>query len=225
VKLDLHIHTALSACAENIMSPRRILAAAGAAGVKLLALTDHNASGHVELALRLAPEYGVRVVPAMEVSSLEDVHLLAYFRDPAALADFQYLIDGALPPDPHPSDILGYQVRYDADDEIVGLDERWRSGGVDLPLGRLVDEIHARAGFAVPAHVYRPRFSLVSQLGFIDPEAGYDALEIQRAHWQRDGWTPDRRLEGYPVITGSDAHYLDDIGRYAVDIPLPFAIV
>lgn len=218
-RFDLHVHSALSACAENVMSPRQVLVRAQAAGVNLLAITDHNASGHVALAQRLAPEYGLSVVPGMEVTSKEDVHVLALFRDEAACRDFQELIDGALPRAQNVPEVFGYQLLYDAADEIVDTDDRLRQVGTDLGLDRLVMEIHGRGGFAVPAHVTRNRYSLTSQLGFVNPDGGYDAVEIARNAWRREGHRLGERLAGYPVMTGSDAHFLEDVGRVALEVP------
>jgi hypothetical protein len=64
-RFDLHIHSALSACAEMIMSPRQILLRARAAGLTVVTLTDHNASAHVALARRLGRDNGILVIPGM----------------------------------------------------------------------------------------------------------------------------------------------------------------
>jgi len=75
IRFDWHVHSALSGCAENTMSPRRILERARAARLDSLAITDHNASAHAALCFRLAAEYGITLVPGVEVSSREEVHV------------------------------------------------------------------------------------------------------------------------------------------------------
>ncbi|MDT8391817.1 MAG: PHP domain-containing protein [Lentisphaeria bacterium] len=215
--VDLHVHSALSACAENIMSPRRIVRQAVEKGVKVLALTDHNASGHVSAARRLGGQLGVTVFPAMEVTSREDAHLLAFFPDEESLFSFQALVDAHLP------DFAGLpagdQVLYDERDEIIDIDTKPRQFGLDLGVTRLVEEIHQRGGRAVPSHIHRPRFSLTSQLGFIPPDSGFDAVELDWREWRRDHWRVGGRCDGYPVITGSDAHVLNDVGAHAMSVP------
>ena len=48
-RFDLHLHSALSACAENTMSPRQIVARAVESNLDMIAVTDHNASAHAPL--------------------------------------------------------------------------------------------------------------------------------------------------------------------------------
>lgn len=213
MRFDLHVHTALSACAENIMSPAQVVRRAAAAGLDMLAITDHNASAHVRPALRAAAGSGLTVVPGMEVCSREEVHLLALFDDPAPLADLQALVDAALPSADNLPDVFGYQVLFDDRDEVCDVDRRLRQAGIALGLDRLVAEIHQRGGLAVPAHVFRKRYSLWSQLGAVDAGPGYDLLEIAYPQWVREHYRLGRRLDNVPVVTGSDAHYLEDIGR------------
>lgn len=223
MRFDLHVHTALSACAEDVMSPGQVVRRAAAAGLTILAVTDHNASAHVRPAMRAAAGSGLTVVPGMEVCSREEVHLLALFADAAALADLQELVDAALPAAENVPAVFGYQVVYDDHDEICDLDRRLRQAGTALSIERLVAEIHQRGGLAVPAHVFRGRFSLLSQLGAVDAGPGFDLLEIGYSQWVRDKYRLGRRYAGVPLITGSDAHFLEDIGRVAKINVLPAA--
>jgi predicted metal-dependent phosphoesterase TrpH len=216
-RFDVHIHTALSACAENVLSPRQILSRARAARLDVIAVTDHNASANALVAVRLADAYGVRVIPGMEVASREEAHVLVFFEAAAALADFQELIDRGLPAEPNVPAVFGHQLVYDEQDEIVGIDERLRQVGTALTLEQVVAEAHQRGGLAVPAHVYRPRNSLWSQLGAIPAGAGFDAVELSRAHWRERGLRLGDRLAGYYALAGSDAHFLEDVGRFGLE--------
>ncbi len=217
-RFDLHIHTALSACGENTMSPRRILDRAGRAGLNLLAVADHNASAHVPLLARLAEKYGITVIPAIEVTTREETHLLAYFSELAHLAEFQGLVDRSLPNLKNDSEIFGWQLIYDDENEIVGVDEQLRQIGTDLDIQTLTAEIHRLSGYAVPAHVFRYRYSLTSQLGFIDQSEKFDALEVGAVEWHRRQLKPGTVESGFPVISGSDSHFLEDIGRNYLEI-------
>lgn len=214
--VDLHVHTALSACAENIMSPRRILERAAEKGIKVLAITDHNASRHVSVARRLSSQFDITIFAGLEVTSREDAHVLAYFPGDEALTCFQELVDNHLPDlDGLPA---GDQVIYDDQDEIIDLDPKPRQFGLDLGVNRLVEEIHSRGGRAVPAHIHRGRFSLTSQLGFIPPDSGFDAVELDWRDWRNNQWQAGKRCDGYPVLTGSDAHALNDVGAHAMTL-------
>lgn len=217
-RFDLHLHSGLSACAENCLSPRRLVERASQAGLSLLALTDHNASGNVPPAIEAGRQVGVEVVPGLELTTREEVHVLVLFDALESLADWQAVVDAALPAQENRPAVFGYQVLYDAADEIVGVDERLRQVGVSLGLEAITEAVHARGGTVIPAHVLRPRHSLVSQLGFIDAAAAFDALELGRRDWRERGCRLGQRLEGFPVLTGSDAHCLDDVGATWLEI-------
>ena len=215
---DLHVHTALSACAENALSPRRIVERAHQNGVRLVGITDHNASANVRPAIEAGQRCGVVVLPGVEITSREEAHVLVFFDHIDALDEWQTVIDAHLPEESNITEVFGHQLLYDARDEIVDVDERLRQVGVSLGLDQLVREIHERGGIVIPAHVNRPRHSLTSQLGLIDPNAGFDALEIRWRDWCRDKHRLGDRLHGYPLLTGSDAHFLEDVGRVALEL-------
>jgi predicted metal-dependent phosphoesterase TrpH len=217
-RFDLHIHSALSACVENSLSPGRIVERAARAGISVLALTDHNASANVAPTMAAGQRCGVGVIPGLEVMTREEVHVLVFFDDLAALADWQTRVDAALPAAPNRPEVFGEQILYDAADGIVGVDERLRQVGIGMGIDALADEVHARGGVVIPAHVFRCRHSLSSQLGFIDPGAVYDALEVTTAEWRRDGYRLGQRLCGFPVLSGSDTHFLEDVGRSWLEV-------
>lgn len=218
-RLDLHIHTALSACGENTMSPTQVLRSARRRNVHVLAVTDHNATEAACLTHRLAKGADIVVLPGIEIATREEVHLLALFDEPDPLRELARIIDAHLPSALNDETLFGYQLIYDENDEIVGVDEQLRQTAVNLGLDRLVDEIHALGGLAIPAHVFRPRNSLVSQLGFIDPDAAFDAVEIRPRYWRTGEYRLGDRVEGFPVMTGPDAHFLEDIGRHSMELP------
>ncbi|MFA6293337.1 MAG: PHP-associated domain-containing protein [Victivallales bacterium] len=218
-RFDLHIHTALSACAENIMSPGQILSKAKNSGLDIIAITDHNASANVSMSIAFGEKLGIKVVPGIELTTLEEVHILGLFEEPGELEDFQRLVDSALPPGKNIAEISGHQLVFDSDDEIVDTDENIRNIGLSLSCGRIISEIKKRNGYVIPAHIHKRIYSLVSQLGFIDPNAGFDAVEIAAPMWLRDGFKIGQRIEGYPVISGSDSHFLESVGRFHMEIP------
>src|SRR4051795_10399569 len=76
---DLQSH---STCSDGALPPRAVVAAAAAAGVELLALSDHDTVDGVDEALEAAAAHGLGVVPAAELSAIdgerEDLHVLGY---------------------------------------------------------------------------------------------------------------------------------------------------
>ena len=93
---DLQSHSTQS---DGSLAPAEVVAQAAAAGVELLALTDHDTVAGVNEALAAAREHGIRLSRAAELSSVhgehEDLHVLGYELDPsdpglqAALEDFR----------------------------------------------------------------------------------------------------------------------------------------
>lgn len=83
VRIDLHTHSTVS---DGTTSPTEVVEAAAAAGLDVVALTDHDTHQGWAEAARAAREVGICFVPGMEISTKYDgrsVHLLAYLPDPA----------------------------------------------------------------------------------------------------------------------------------------------
>jgi predicted metal-dependent phosphoesterase TrpH len=89
VRIDLHTHSSVS---DGTETPGELVASAAAAGLDVVALTDHDTTAGWAEASDAARRLGVALVPGTEVSALSrgvSVHLLSYLQDPAdpALAD------------------------------------------------------------------------------------------------------------------------------------------
>jgi predicted metal-dependent phosphoesterase TrpH len=84
VRIDLHAHSNVS---DGTEAPAAVMAAAAAAGLDVVALTDHDSTDGWAEASRAAPGAGVALVPGMEISCRTDegisVHLLSYLHDPS----------------------------------------------------------------------------------------------------------------------------------------------
>lgn len=81
---DLQSH---STCSDGALPPEEVVARAAKAGVRLLALTDHDTIDGVERAVAAGREHGITVVSGVELSTVDeagpDLHLLGYAFDPA----------------------------------------------------------------------------------------------------------------------------------------------
>ena len=77
---DLHIHSCLSPCGDNDMTPANIVGMAAVKGLDVIAVTDHNSCKNCEAAMAAGEEYGVLVVPGMEICTAEEVHAVCLFR-------------------------------------------------------------------------------------------------------------------------------------------------
>lgn len=213
----MHIHSALSACGDDIMSPQLILEQAVQKELNLISITDHNTVHHSILACKLSEDMPIRVIPGVELTSREEVHLLAYFPNIEALLEIEKEIDNYLPGMKNNSRIFGHQIYYNPKGEIIGIDDALRQVALDIGLDNLVDFIHRIEGIAVPAHIDKNRFSLLRQLGFLDREANYDAVEASKFKWRKEKFQLGDTWGGFPVIAGSDSHSVEDIGLFFME--------
>ena len=107
----------------------------------------------------------------------------------------------------------------DAGGRVVGEEPKMLASASTLALERAVALIKRRGGLAVAAHVDRPSFSVMSQLGLFPEGAGFDAIEVFGGG-ARPASPVDWAALGLPVLRGSDSHYLAEIGSRTTDLAL-----
>jgi PHP family Zn ribbon phosphoesterase len=215
IAADLHVHSALSPCADDSMTPRDIVIAAIAADLDLIAICDHNSAENTAAVQEAAQDYAgdlFGVIAGMEITTAEEAHLLGLFPDAETALCASREVAANLPP-LIPS-IRGYgrQCIMNAAGDVLRESTTMLSWACTLTLNQAVEMIHRYEGIAIAAHIDRPSFSITSQLGFIPEDVVLDALEISAAGMkqQRDKDFAEKHL---PLITASDAHFLDNIGE------------
>lgn len=213
-KADLHLHTCLSPCGGFDATPAGVVAQAAKIGLDIIAICDHNSVENLPAALEAARRLGVAaplVLPGLEVTSAEEVHLLALFGALGEALTLQAMVYDHLQPGENNPEVFGMQIVANADDEVEEFNPRLLIGATDLTVAQIVERIHSLGGLAVAAHLDRQAYSLVGQLGMIPPELPLDAVEISpRTDPARAGdWLGGRELT---VLTSSDAHELKQVG-------------
>jgi 3',5'-nucleoside bisphosphate phosphatase len=207
---DLHVHTCLSPCAEIGMSPRAIARRARALRIDIVGICDHNSAENAPAALEAARGHGPYVLPGMELTTSEEIHVLALFDTIAPALELQERVYRRLPGE-NDEAVFGMQVIADAEDEVLGFSPRLLIGATTFSLQEAVDTIRALGGLVVAAHVDRESFSLIGQLGFVPEGLALDALEISAAMSLDEA---QRRFEpSLPLLRSSDAHRVEEIGR------------
>jgi len=206
-RCDLHIHTCLSPCADLDMYPTALIEKTIAEGLDVIAICDHNASENVEYVIRAAEDKPVFVFPGMEITSREEVHILALFDTLDDLWNIQDIVYGSLH-GTNREEIFGCQPIVNELNEVEGFNERLLLGATDLSLHEVCDSIHRMHGVTIAAHVDREGFSILGQLGFIPPDLALDAVELSDV-----GGNRHLQVSDYPIIRSSDAHVIGDIGR------------
>ena len=213
LRVDLHTHTCLSPCGDARMIPPRILRRAAEKHIDVIGISDHNSAENVAAVQEIASDYGVTVIGGMEVTTQEEAHILAFFDGIDQLQDFQAFIYRHLHGSNSPDD-FGHQWVVDSDGGVIDMNPRLLFGAAELSVQRVTDAIHELSGVAIAAHVDRPTFSVLSQLGFIPDDLDLDAVELS-PFYRQAGFDPETVT--LPWVTFSDAHYIEEIGRTWID--------
>ncbi len=210
---DLHLHTCLSPCAELSMTPRGIVERASSLGINILAVCDHNSVENVSVTKDVARAKGITVIPGMEICSAEEVHVLGLFGGMENALRMQTIVYENLQGGENDEEAFGMQVVVNSEDEVLGFNKRLLIGATNLSVDRIVELIHSLGGIAVASHIDREAFGILGQLGLINPEISFDALEIScRTSFDR-ALTLYAEYRNIPWISSSDAHRINEIGQ------------
>ena len=208
---DLHIHTVLSGCAEVEMIPPLILRQAERLGLSLIAITDHNACHNVGAVMKAANGTGIHVLPGMELQSKEEVHLLCLFDTVAQCQEWQQEVFQRLPSITNREEVFGTQYVVDATGDWVRTEERLLATSVDMTLEEAILKVHGLGGMVIPAHVDRPSFSLLANLGFVPENLPVHGLEVTQKFVPSHGFQQWPQLKAWCLIVNGDAHRLEEI--------------
>ncbi|MEN6489552.1 MAG: PHP domain-containing protein [Smithella sp.] len=216
---DFHIHTCLSPCADLDMHPQALVGKILEAKLDVAAICDHNSSENVPFVMNAARGKNLNILPGMEVTTSEEVHILAIFDSLDNLARLQELVYQHLDGE-NDEALFGVQAIVNEIGEVEGLNDKLLIGATDLSLDKLISHIHEFEGLAIAAHIDRESFSVLSQLGFIDEKVKFDALEVTPLTGIEKARIKYQELSNYSFITSSDAHFLKDIGKARTKIIL-----
>ncbi|MBQ2688588.1 MAG: PHP domain-containing protein [Solobacterium sp.] len=218
---DLHMHSCLSPCAEDEMTPNNICNMALIKGLEVIAVTDHNSFRQLPAVDEAARKAGIRLIYGAELESSEEVHMLSFFPTLEHTIAFQKWVDDHMPVIRNREDFFGHEWILNGDDEYTETEERLLLVSLDASLAECADAVHEYGGKCVLAHVLDRKNSVTQQLGFIPPDLAYDGLEIK---------SPDQKervLKMHPWIKedsviwlcDSDAHRLIDISEAVNELP------
>jgi PHP family Zn ribbon phosphoesterase len=210
---DLHVHTVLSACAEMEMFPELILEQAQELGLGLIAVTDHNSAENAAAMLRAAEGTGIKVLPGMEVQTREEVHLVCLFDTLAQVEHWQEEVYDHLPRLKNKEEVFGTQVVLDAEGEPIGTNGRLLATSTSFSVEQVIQRVRGLNGVCVPAHVDRPAYSLIANLGFIPPDLEIVGVEISHLVGPKEARARFPQLEHYSLVANGDAHRLKEMAR------------
>lgn len=210
---DFHIHSCLSPCGDNEMTVNNIVNMALVKKLDIIALTDHNSAKNCPAFLAAAKKAGIKALPGMEITTMEEVHAICLFKSLDHAMAFDAHVYDLLPDIKNRPDIFGEQILLNERDQEIGRIDKLLVNASAISFYDLNDLMEKFGGLYFPAHIEKPAFSLLSNLGFFPPDCPMPAVEIKDISKCKSIFTETPGLSNLPVLTNSDAHYLWEIAE------------
>ncbi len=217
---DLHIHSCLSPCADDDMTPNNIAGMAALNGLQIVALTDHNSCGNCPAFLDACKRQGVVGIAGMELTTAEDIHLVCLFEELEAAMAFSDEIYAHIMPIDNRPEIFGNQIITDSEDEPVDTVERLLISATDLWASDAIALARRYGAHVRPAHIDRESNGMVSILGDVPKEYGFNFVEFNDAENAEKYFSSYESIKGLGTVVSSDAHHLWDISEAGHTIEL-----
>ena len=221
LKYDFHLHSCLSPCGDNDMTPYNLVNMAKLLGYDIIALTDHNSCLNCPAAIKAGEEAGITVVPGMELCTSEEIHAVCLFPDLKKALEFSDYVKSTMPPVKNDASIFGEQLVMDSTDRIIGNEEILLTAASGISIDDAVKEVSRFGGAVFPAHLDRASYSVLSVLGFMYPEMGFAAAEFTHKAYIPQYEEKHPLLKEMKKLRNSDAHYLENMVEPSVEIDLP----
>jgi len=209
IKYDFHIHSACSPCALEEMSPNNIVNMALINELDVIAITDHNTCENVKVIAELGNKKSLLVIPGMEIETREEIHVLCFFMHIEDVYNMQSIVYKNLHNIKNQDKIFGEQLIFDDKDEVTGKVDKLLSFATNLTINEVFKLASDLGGVVVPAHIDRPSYSIISNLGMIPSNIPVKSLGISRF---ADFNCYSEQYNQYLILQSSDAHELGHIG-------------
>lgn len=208
---DFHIHSALSPCGDEDMTPNNVVNMAILKGLDAIAITDHNTAENAWAFVEVGKQLGLTVIPGMELQTKEEVHGICLFPELSAALEFQRIVHEKLPELLNNERVFGPQLLLDTEDEVIGHQQRLLLTSAELSLEEAYGFVKSLGGVFIPAHIDKGANGIISTLGFIPENIDFKTLEYKS--WDKvNNFIKCGLLRAdYQFIRSSDAHYLQDI--------------
>ncbi len=208
---DLHIHSCLSPCGDDEMTPNNIAGMGVVAKLDIMALTDHNSCRNCPAFFRTAEAYGIVPVAGMELTTAEDIHLVCLFENLEDALRFDAAVSEKRIPFKNRVDIFGEQMIMNENDEVIGVEENLLSNATLITVDEAPALVEAHGGICYPAHIDREANGIVATLGVFPEFPYFPCAEYHDGDKRKEYEERFPLLSSKPFVVSSDAHYLWDI--------------
>lgn len=216
---DLHIHSALSPCADESMTPNNIVLMAKIKGLNLISITDHNSVKNMETVAAICEREGMLFIPGIEVETIEGVHLLCYTETLEQMKEIGEIIEKHLGPIENHPEFFGTQWVMNEDDEVVEVFKPLLIQSTNLTCYEVVELVHRYGGIVIAAHINKQMHNILTNLGFIPTDLSLNGVEFNALVLKQSN--SEVKWEGDLVLINSDAHQLGDISEQENVLVLP----
>ncbi len=210
---DLHIHSCLSPCGDDDMTPNNIAGMAALKGLQVLALTDHNSCKNCPAFFEACKKHGIVPIAGAEITTAEDIHVICLFPTLEDAMKFDCALEEHKILFPNDEEAFGAQLIMDGEDNVIGHEENLLVNATMLDIDSLVCFAEKFNALVYPAHIDRDSNGIVSVLGTLPVDSNFSAYEFHFA--SKIGEFKERFsvLEKSPIVVSSDAHFLWDISE------------
>jgi hypothetical protein len=161
--------------------------------------------------MKMGENYGVTVLPGMELCTEEEVHVVCLFPDLYSAMDFDRYVYDKMLKIPNKEKIFGEQLLYNDKDEIVGKEPFLLLCNTSIRFDEVYERVEERNGIMIPAHIDKSTNSLIANLGFIPPDSRFTCAEVKDMSKLSELLNDQPYLKHCRILSDSDAHYLEHI--------------
>ena len=208
---DFHIHSCLSPCADNDMTPNNIAGMCALAGLQIVALTDHNSTKNCPAFYEAAKKQGIIPIAGMELTTAEDIHVVCLFEELDCAMRFGEAVEKRRIRIKNRTDIFGEQIVMDANDNPVATEEDLLPNATTLALEEVKPLAESFGGVCFPAHIDRESNGIIAILGSFPDFPDFWCAELRDFENKEEYQKMYPTIAGKLLLCGSDAHYLWDI--------------
>ncbi len=205
---DFHIHSCLSPCADNDMTPNNIAGMGTLAGLNVMALTDHNSCKNCPAFFKAAKANGIVPIAGMELTTAEEIHAVCLFETLEGAMEFDALVDSRRMKIPNNVKVFGEQLILDENDELIGTEAYYLHPAADISVEEAPALAESFGGVCYPAHIDRPSNGIIAVLGTFPPISGVHCAEFHDTEKKEEYLTRYPVLKDLHLLVSSDAHNL-----------------
>ena len=219
-KYDLHVHSCLSPCGSDDMTPNNIAGLSMLNGAEIVALTDHNTTKNCPAFFEACRRYGLIPIAGMELTTQEEIHMVCLFPSLEEAMAFDAFVDAHRMKIKNKPKIFGNQLILNEEDEVIGEDEYLLITATDLDLTSAANAVREHGGVPFPAHIEKSANSILAMLGLFPEDPEFTAAELHNLSKLDELKIMNPILNDLIIISDSDAHQLDNLPLELPEIEL-----